>query len=1617
MIQKLLLSVLSVFFNFLPGNKPFISSGRWICFFLLAFQMSFGQSCNVVKTGDFTGSINATNWSSQTDVTGWYYSAAWAPNEAYIEADGITNASLKQSLTGLIAGPLTLSFNIKGQNANRVSTCNTTATLLVKLGGVTYLTVTNQGNNSNIPLSDVVVSNGASIASTTGFPLTVVGLSTAITQGTIVLTIPWSPATAAATMADLEFVATTSNLAVGACVGAWGGDDWFLDNISLIAANPTSFNMTGTSVCAGSTATIGLNGSQLGVNYQLQIGGLNTGAVVPGTGSAISFGNQTATGVYTVVATAGSTTCTTTMAGSVSISPNLPASVSIAASPAGAICYGTSVTFTATPTNGGTTPIYQWKLNGANVGTNSATYTNATLLNSDVVTCVMTSNAACLTGSSTATSNVITMSSGGPTATGVAICAGGSGSLTSSYSCASSTSTQTASGSGGTSNTTTYGGSGNTNISINFPALPVGAVVTNVSTTITYTSNAPSWTNELRIEATPPVSLGGVQNNLQVSTSSSAAGTITNTAFGTWGTGSPVGTWLFRFRETTDDGGVNPDANISNISITVAYTIPGTLDWYTNTTGGTKIGSGSPFNPVGVANSGLANTNTAGTTTYYLECSSNPGCRTPVTFVINASPSITAISSPAALCSGGSLNPSAPTVTANGSTVTASGWQLETTVGGGTYANLTVPYTVSFADNGKRIRYYATNGCGTTNSNAVAITINNVPAIAAISSPAALCSGGSLNPSAPTVTANGSTVTASGWQLETTVGGGTYANLTVPYTVAFADNGKRIRYYATNGCGTTNSNAAAITINDVPAIAAISSPAALCSGGSLNPSAPTVTANGSTVTASGWQMETTVGGGSYANLTVPYTVSFADNGKRIRYYATNGCGTTNSNAAAITINDVPAIAAISSPAALCSGGSLNPSAPTVTANGSTVTASGWQLETTVGGGTYANLTVPYTVAFADNGKRIRYYATNGCGTTNSNAAAITVNQTPSVPTVGTITNVSCSAGGSVVLNGLPSGSWTINQSGTAITSYSSNTSSYTVLGLAVGSYTFTVTNASGCFSSATGPVSITDASSTTWNGIAWSNGTPDATKNAIIVSVTPNSPFTADLSACALTINNSSGVATVPSGITLTITNGITVATDYNLIFENNASLVQINNNATNTGKIIYKRNSAPMKNFDYTYWSSPVAGQTLFDLSPNTLADKYMSYSGTGWQISYGGTAVMQPGIGYIIRTPKGGTWLAPHPEVVAFPYSQPVQFKGVPNNGNITSSQSLLNGKFYLIGNPYPSALNADNFLFTNTNNHTVLSGTIYLWTHNTAVANLKYTSDDYATYNGLGGVATSGGAVPSGYIAAGQSFFASAKANGNAAFDNSMRPTGNNTQFFKPGKTAKTTGIEKHRLWLNMTNTGGAFKQTLIGYAEGATNTYDDDFDGLTFDGNSYLDLYSINGTDNLTIQGRALPFMDTDVVPLGYRSTVAGSFTIGINQADGVLANQRIYLEDKQTGTINELTAQNYTFNTTAGTFNNRFVLRYTNKTLGTGDFETVENSITVVSQDKTIMISSPAENIDKVFIYDVSGKLLYEKQNIGNVELSIQHLAFAQQVLLVKVVLENGYTTTKKLIFK
>jgi uncharacterized protein (TIGR02145 family) len=83
------------------------------------------------------------------------------------------------------------------------------------------------------------------------------------------------------------------------------------------------------------------------------------------------------------------------------------AKVSISAS-MNNVCTGTPVTFTATQTNGGTSPSYQWKVNGINAGTNSPDYTYNPV-SGDLVSCVLTSSITFCISNNPAISNIIQM--------------------------------------------------------------------------------------------------------------------------------------------------------------------------------------------------------------------------------------------------------------------------------------------------------------------------------------------------------------------------------------------------------------------------------------------------------------------------------------------------------------------------------------------------------------------------------------------------------------------------------------------------------------------------------------------------------------------------------------------------------------------------------------------------------------------------------------------------------------------------------------------------------------------------------------------------------------------------------------------------------------------------------------------------------------------------------------------------------------------------------------------------------------------------------------------------------------------------------------------------------
>ncbi|WP_026704707.1 T9SS sorting signal type C domain-containing protein [Flavobacterium soli] len=530
-----------------------------------------------------------------------------------------------------------------------------------------------------------------------------------------------------------------------------------------------------------------------------------------------------------------------------------------------------------------------------------------------------------------------------------------------------------------------------------------------------------------------------------------------------------------------------------------------------------------------------------------------------------------------------------------------------------------------------------------------------------------------------------------------------------------------------------------------------------------------------------------------------------------------------------------------------------------------------------------------------------------------------------------------------------------------------------------------------------------------------------------------------NLQVCTCTVK-AGQTLTIESNNTLTVIGDVVVEAGGQIIVENNGSFVQVNDNATFTGddeSFLMKRETQPVFRFDFTYYSSPIkeaSGFTLKKLSPLTLASKYYSWNETnqGWTVENANTTVMEEGRGYIVRAPQTFDVLG---QVGAEAKKDTINFAGLPNNGvinfdNIEGSSTA--SKWNLIGNPYPSALSIDEF-YNNSINSTNLEGTIYLWTHNTPLAanentgTYTYSPSDYASYNRSGGVGTSALSeedpddnVPTGFVAAGQSFFVKGIVDGTSTvtFNNSMRVAGNNNQFFRPGTQEpinnwETTG--KHRVWLNLTGGTNAFNQALVGYIEGATDGLDWGFDGDQFGGNQ-VTLYSLLDTKKLTIQGRALPFNDQDEVPLGYKTTLTGTLKIAIDHFDGLFNGQDIYLEDKMLNIVHNLKEADYTFTTVPGTFNDRFVLRYVPAAeLGTDNPTVDANSMVIFRSGSQIDIKSNDQTIEHVTVYDLLGKVIFEKGNINAQSFSTSQLNVSNQVVIVKVITDTQAEVVKKVI--
>ena len=631
---------------------------------------------------------------------------------------------------------------------------------------------------------------------------------------------------------------------------------------------PTAFNVTGGGdyCIGGSGVVVGLSGSQAGVNYQLQIGGVNTGSAIAGTGSAISFGNQTAAGTYTVVATNSTTTCVSAMTGNVTVTIDpLPTAYNVTGG--GSYCAGsTGVVVGLSNSQVGVN--YQLLVNGSNTGLPYSgtggviTFGNQTTAGTYTVTAVNTTT----TCSNTMTGNVVITINALPNpnlGADVGTCVGHSVTLS-------------ASGGG------TYAWSPGTGLSATNIANPVATPGDTTTYTVTVTDiNGCSNTDAITvfIYNAPPANAGLDQSVCLGSSVSLAA------------TGGTIYAWS----PGTGLSATNISNPLASPAINTTYTVTVTDAAGCSATDNVSI----TVNPLPVANAGNNQTICPGGST-----------------TLNGTGGITFLWSPAATLSDANIfNPIAQPVT-------------------------TTTYNLTVTD---------VNGCSNTDN--VIITVNIPTADAGNNT--SICTGSST-----TLGASGGTSYA--WNPSTSLSNANIANpvaspiITTTYTVLVTN---------ANGCTATDN--VTVTVNPAPNADA-GNPVSICNGLST----PLNASGGSSYL---WSPTSGLSNPNIANpvanptSTTTYTVT-----------VTNGNGCTDTDNITVTILASP-LANAGADASVC----LGETATLVATGGG---AYEWNTGDTTATVIYTpSITTTYVVT-------VSY--TNGCSSTDN--VTVTVNSIPSV---------------------------------------------------------------------------------------------------------------------------------------------------------------------------------------------------------------------------------------------------------------------------------------------------------------------------------------------------------------------------------------------------------------------------------------------------------------------------------------------------------------------------------------------------------------------------------------------------------------------------------------------
>ena len=566
----------------------------------------------------------------------------------------------------------------------------------------------------------------------------------------------------------------------------------------------------------------------------------------------------------------------------------------------------------------------------------------------------------------------------------------------------------------------------------------------------------------------------------------------------------------------------------------------------------------------------------------------------------------------------------------------------------------------------------------------------------------------------------------------------------------------------------------------------------------------------------------------------------------------------------------------------------------------------------------------------------------------------------------------------------------------------------------------------------------TCTSVSTWDGAAW-DVAPTSTAVAVI-----DGNFTAVLansfSACTLIVNSGSTLTVDNTGF-VEIENDVIV--DGDLIVQTEGNFVQRGNTGTFTNNGVSRVNKQTAAKSDwyyYTYWSSPVVGETIGSVFPDVDGDRRFKFNAANfldadgddfddnddaWEAALAGET-MSPGVGYAATESRffvGGVGTA--------------SFEGPFNTGDVSVGISNVPGNaiasWNFIGNPYPSAIDFDAF---HAANNTVVDGAAYFWSQATDHAESNpgnqqsnFSKNDYATYTvGSGGAAGGSPVIPSQYIPSGQGFFiASLAPGGTATFTNAMRMADgtSNSQFFRNSGSKKNSGNSKNRLWVNLTTENGVFSQILMAYVDGATDGYD----GLSYDAPKIVSqdfpaiLYSFMESDNnkYVIQGKSPNSInENELVSLGFSSNIDTSteYTLSIAQLEGAfLSDNPTFVKDNFTNTLHNLSDSDYSFTSVAGEFNNRFEIVFNANALSIDDISVASENLKIIElEDDNVQFTTKNHPIETVKVFDLLGRELYNfKGNSNDETYKLSNLS--STVYIVKVELSNGIILTKKTLKK